>query len=789
MTHRILTGWARCPTAATTFVTACWLTAAGAQTSAPLSEGGTATTLPSVQVQSERSISDKNNLPTTTESVTATRNADTVNALTVEDTLKYLPSILVRKRFPGDTQAPVATRTTGINASARSLLYADGVLLSTLINNNNANGSPQWFMVTPEEIERVDVLYGPFAAAYPGNSYGAVIEIATRMPTRFEGSARVGLAVERFKQYGTDIHTGTRHGSVVLGDRNDGWSWRLSASHLETDSQPLTYLSINESGTPAAATAPVIGGAITGRNRTGGAIALLGAGNLTHTVQDNVRIKLAYDLTAQWSAAYSLGYWQNRAGGLSQSYLTTAGGAPYYGGGGTVSVGGKSYSGATISNLFSSNRVEQEHVMQSLALRSKTGGTWDGEVIFSNVDYARDLTRTSTAAYPGGRSGGAGRIADAGGTGWHTVDAKGSWRIDAARLHLLSFGVHHDQFTLVSPSNVTTDWVTGSSGALFSDARGKTRTDALWVQDLWQVAPAVSATLGLRYERWRAFDGFNFAVAANGAGFPVDQPAVASSGVSPKASLQWQVDIGWNITASLGRALRFPTVGELYQNIQTGASFTQADPFLHPEQVVSGELAIERSNADGRWRLSLFEERVADALIGQTATLPGIALPVSFVQNVNRTRQRGVEIVGERKNVLLPGLDFSGSVTHVDARILVNDRYAPTIAGATSVGKHVPYVPAWRATAVATYKPDARWTYTLAGRYSTRLYATVDNTDINSATYQGFEGFFVADARVRAQIGHKWSAAVGVDNLNDRRYFLFHPFPGRTFMAELNYAY
>ena len=261
------------------------------------------------------------------------------------------------------------------------------------------------------------------------------------------------------------------------------------------------------------------------------------------------------------------------------------------------------------------------------------------------------------------------------------------------------------------------------------------------------------------------------------------------TGLSPKASLQWQVDSALNVTASLGRAMRFPTVGELYLSVQTGTTFTQADPFLRPERVTSGELAFERSIADGRLRVSLFEERVRDALISQNASLPGIAVPVTFVQNVNRTRQRGIELVGERKNLLLPGLDISASLTHVDARILANDRYVPTAPGATSVGKRTPYVPAWRATAVATYKPDQRWTYALAGRYSTRLYATVDNTDINPATYQGFEGFFVADARVRGQIDRHWSTAFGIDNLNDRRYFLFHPFPGRTFMAELKYAY
>lgn len=32
-------------------------------------------------------------------------------------------------------------------------------------------------------------------------------------------------------------------------------------------------------------------------------------------------------------------------------------------------------------------------------------------------------------------------------------------------------------------------------------------------------------------------------------------------------------------------------------------------------------------------------------------------------------------------------------------------------------------------------------------------------------------------------------AAAGVDNLNDRDYFVFHPFPRRTVLAELHYAY
>src|SRR4051812_23058373 len=148
-------------------------------------------TLPPVTVSETPSVAERNKLPLQTESVTAPEIADKVNVMNTEDSIKYLPSILVRKRHPGDTQAPVTTRTSGVGASARSLIYADGVLLSALIGNNNSIASPRWGLVAPEEIERVDVMYGPFAAAYPGNSIGAVVEIATRMPRAFEASAKV----------------------------------------------------------------------------------------------------------------------------------------------------------------------------------------------------------------------------------------------------------------------------------------------------------------------------------------------------------------------------------------------------------------------------------------------------------------------------------------------------------------------------------------------------------------------------------------------------------------------
>jgi iron complex outermembrane receptor protein len=83
-------------------------------------------------------------LPQTSESITRERMDNAINLMVTEDAIKYMPSIQVRSRYIGDTNAPVGMRTSGTSASARNLIYADGILLSSLLGNNNTNtGSPR----------------------------------------------------------------------------------------------------------------------------------------------------------------------------------------------------------------------------------------------------------------------------------------------------------------------------------------------------------------------------------------------------------------------------------------------------------------------------------------------------------------------------------------------------------------------------------------------------------------------------------------------------------------------
>lgn len=736
-------------------------TSAGTRAAAVRTSTRTGKKLPAVTVTGRRETSTLEAFPATSASVGREQVQTTVNAVDVEDAVKYLPSLFIRKRNYGDTQPVLATRDWGVNSSARTLVYVDDIPISALIANNNTLGAPRWGMVSPEQIERIDMLYGPYSAEYAGNSMGGVLRIVTRSPQKTEFSLDETAALQSFDLYETDDHYATSQTSVTAGGRTGGLSWFLSGTFQSSFSQPLALVT---AGAPPAGAA----GAIPADNKLGRPADMLGAAGLLHTRETNLLARLSDDLTPVWRATWLIGLWRNDADSGVRTYLTDASGRPTYAG-----IAG-----------FASNtyRLLEDHLMTGLSVKSDSHGAWDAEAVATYYDYLEDRQRSpaGVAAVTDFTAGG--RLADYGGTGWATLDLKGIWRpFGYGGAQEITFGAHADRYVLDNPTWSSSLWPDPDTrGALYSSSRGRTETEALWMQDTWTPGPAWRLTVGARAEHWRASEGFNF-----GGDTAVVQPPESAGAFSPKATLRWRPSPEWTVTGSVGRAVRFPTVGELYQLVSTGSTYASPNPDLAPERDWSGELAIERALSGGRLRVSLFQENTRDALISQSDTLDGYPVPVTYVVNVGEVRNRGIELAGQRADLLIDGLELSGSVTFVDSTTLSDAGFAST-SGTTAQGKHVPYVPRWRATLVATYRPTPRWAFTLAGRYSGRMYSTLDNTDDTPHVFGAFDSFIVVDARVHWQATEHLSASLGVDNLNDRVYFLYHPFPQRTVVADLH---
>lgn len=726
-------------------------------------------------------------LPQKTFSVTSGQIDETINLKDPEDAVKYMPSLFVRKRNDGDTQAVLATRSWGVNSSARSLIYYDDLLVSALIGNNNTNASPKWNLISPEAIGRIDFLNGPFAAAYPGNSIGGVLLISSKMPDKPFAVAKETVSVMPWSQYGTKDTYATSQTSAAAGNRDGKLSWLVSANHLDSYQQPLTYTT--SSTIPAGTT-----GTFPALNKQGVPANVIGTGILAHSQQTSANLRLAYDVSPLVQATYSLGIWNNHQVSDPQTYLRSAAtGAPTF---------------ANNSGFATAKYTwDQTHLSNAVSLKSDTKGVYDFDLSASSYNYLQDTQLNPfTVAATGVGFSPNGKITRMDGTNWQNADAKGIWRpFGYDGPHEISFGIHGDRYRLENPVYASSIWNATSStgtGALYSTGVGETRTGALWLQDAWKISPNLKLTLGGRLENWQALDGFNLNTTTNAAGgitsaVAVNQPGLSSTNFSPKASLSFDPNKDWNITANFGEAYRYPTVTELYQNITVGGVATFANPFLKPEQDFTGELNIERKWTDGRARLTLFSERTNNAIISQTNSVTnpvtGAQTPTTVISNVDAIRMQGVEVSAEKDNVFVTGLQLFGSVTYVDSKILADANWAGvnplTNLPTTVVGKRVPYVPDWRAKIGMTYRPNESWAYTVAARYSGKQYSTLDNTDVVPHVYGAFDNFFVVDMKIHYNATANFAFDFGIDNLFNEQYFLFHPFPGRTFVLAGKYTF
>jgi iron complex outermembrane receptor protein len=733
----------------------------------------TEATLPAVSVSANANTATAPravdpNLPASVETVTREQFANW-NVVNTEDVLKYMPNLAVRKRFIGDLNSLIAVRGTSNAQSARGLVYADGLLLSNLLGNS-FTFAPRWSMVYPDEIQQVDVIYGPYSALYPGNSLGATVLISTRMPKQFEANADVKAFTQHFSLYGVNRNFNGSEMSASIGDRIGKFSYLLGVNHLENTSQPLQFATLAQSATPAKAGDTPVTGAYFYNNQTNTPTTVLGVNGegIEHTVQDQFKLKMQYDFTPTLQAGFTLGYWHQTYDSQTSTFLRDENGNPVYSG--TVSIGGYRY---TIPEAaFAPSRGNSENWLYGLSLKTRNATGWNGEAIASYYDISNSVARTANSGAPGN---GPGTVIFGDGTGWKTLDLRGTYtpmNTQAGLLnHALSFGYHYDNYFLDNQGYNTLNWREGDATSFANAFVGKTQTQALYAQDAWRFLPRWKLVYGVRYENWQAYDG-----AQSLPGKTVAFGDASQSHFSPKASLSFDVSDDLTLRASIGRAYRFPTVGELFQGQINGSSIVNNNPNLKPEDDLSKELSAEWAHWNGVFRFSLFQDDVKNTIFSQTDTT--VIPNVTNFQNIGKVRSRGVETSYSGQDVLVHGLDLLASVAYTQSKIIANAQNHAT------VGKYFYRIPLWRADIAATYHFDERAALTLAARYSGRQYNTLTNTDTNPDVFGGTSSYTVADAKFTFRPTKLSEIGIGVDNLFDARYFVYHPYPGRTFYVE-----
>ncbi len=674
------------------------------------------------------------------------------NSQTLDQSLDLLGGLYVlRTKGPADTNTRINMR--GFNGANRTLVLLDGQPL-----NDAYTGEVSWASLPNAEVDRVEVVRGPFSSLYGGNAMGGVINILTRPVSGRSGEASA--------QYGT---YGTWNYSARIADRV---TRRLG---LSIGGQRLTSDGYASRGVTATAASGTTGTLVTGVRPTsttsGTRTYQIGWGGENWYRQYALRAKGEYTLGAATIA--SVQYIRQSSDYGYEGYtslLRDANGATVERGPVLFNDNGTIRSlnftpgtfisgpGQARSNLYSGAVL---HPINARALIRVTAGVYD---------QPDNSFRTPTAA-TASLTGGPGSISLRGSRNSY-ANAQYTW-VPSGR-HTVIAGVdvrgEHSSNQEFAQSNWTD---VDDRGAQTYASAGRAATVAAYAQEQFQFVDRLTLVAGGRFDHWRAYDGSSNTFTA--ASPLTSYPERTTNAVTGKLSAAWQPAAAWTVRGSVGTAFRAPSVYDLYRTFRLGTTLYVAEPTLEPESLLSGEVGLARRfGTRASLEATVYRNRITDMIYRKTdlVTDPTGATRVNV--NAGEGRTTGLELAGSLRP--LSWAELRGSYSFTDAVIAKN----PAVPA--SEGKRVPYVPSHMASLSALLS-HGRWSGSIGARYAGTVFNTDTNTDTTKGVIGSYNPYGLVDASVSVKVLQHLEVFASGDNLLDREYFLFYLNPGRTLTA------
>jgi len=162
---------------------------------------------------------------------------DTINTISIEDTVRYAPNLEIRRRYFGDPNGVISMRGNGNFQTARHMLFVDGFPLHSMLRTR-FNGAPQWNFVAADETESVNITYGPFSPKHSGNAMGGVIDIQSREPQGEEWALQTTGWVQDWELFESKGVAPGYKTFFAHGNKIGKLSYYIFYNRLESQSQP-----------------------------------------------------------------------------------------------------------------------------------------------------------------------------------------------------------------------------------------------------------------------------------------------------------------------------------------------------------------------------------------------------------------------------------------------------------------------------------------------------------------------------------------------------------------------
>ena len=672
--------------------------------------------------------------------VVTEKEMETRNIKTVDEALDTLPGVFNRRQSLTDTQSSILLH--GIPDQKRTLILKDGVTL-----NNGYDGSVSFTGLSTENIEKIEVVQGPFSSLYGGNAMGGVVNIITKMPEKREFTLESGYGSSWNR--GQSLDDLQKYYVSYCDKLADKFSLLFDYGYKSTNgfSKYLNVVSTQP-------TAGITGWSYT-TDTTGKPRYLIGDKGDNTWWDENIGIKAQYDFSnvSKINASFArVRYKYNYDD--PHTYLQDASGNPVY-----------SYTGVNQSTFVSYTGSGAKDVNQYNVNFETEIGIAKAKLSFGLNDEVKNWYTQAGTLIAGGSGG---TVSSTPNQNYNT-DLQVTLPIFTR--NILTLGGSFKTAVANTEKSSLSEWGDETSTTtLTNNYGGKDKTYAVFAQDEILILNKLTAYIGFREDWWETYDGYanQFGTGA----FATTYDSRSDSSFNPKLAVVYKPFDNTTLRTSAGQSFRGPTVYELFTTYVSGSNTYNGNPDLKPETVQSWDAEITQ----GLWRgakfsATYFENYMKDLIYNTT-----VSTGQYKYMNAGKAESKGVVLEIEQR--FDKYVRLFANYTYTDARIKENS------ANPASVDKRLTFMPDTMINAGAECEVGP-FSASLTGRYISKRYSTDTNTDTVNNVFGSYDPFLTADAKVSYKITKFATISFSVDNITNETYFSSYLAPGRSWFGGL----
>ena len=666
-----------------------------------------------------------------------------------DEALKDVAGVYVRSdadHTPNSWSNVVTLR--GIPQYYRTAVLIDGVSI-----NNAFSSGVNWSSIAVDDIEKIEVVKGPFSSLYGGNAMSGVINIIRKEPTKQEFNIKTGYGSNNYKNLELSYKDKFFNSLGII----------VNYGHKKSDG----YISDLVIKTPSGGTGGVD---VTGQQVTtdykGDAKYIVGDKGEKSWAQNDIGLKLFYDINNNSKIIFDYNHHKDETKYNNfNTYLSDSSGNPVYSGSVQLDTTYKT----TLSEkdfLFGPNGETSDKF--TINYTNTFNDNIDIDVKASYFDNNYWYVSQTTGAVS---AGGPGSFTD---IPSQKAFVSAQLNFQLGNYNYITTGIDITRNELQKEINTLINWRDyDSKTTLNSESNGESINKAFFIQDTIDITKNLIAYIGGRYDYWETEGDFKDYVNYINTSYEKRD----DSYFSPKVSLVYLPTKSTTLRASWGKAFRAPSLSDMYSTwISSSGKVSQSSPDLKPETVTSWEIGFEQTfNTNTQLKATYYENVLSDMMYSTN-----VSTLLSEKRNAGKAEIKGFEI--EAKQSITENISAFANFTYNRSKMLEND------SKPTSIGKQLPYVPEKQFN-IGVSGNSALWNGSIIGSYVDDMYTTDDNTDVIKDVYGAYESYFIVNAKIGYKIRDYLSASLSINNLFDKEYFQSDMTPGRTIYGELSFKF